>query len=172
MVNYNNSCIFIYLCCNDFSITNIYIGSTTNFNRRKQAHKFNCHNSNSKEYENYKYQFINNNGGWNNWSMIEIEKVNVSDKRELEKKEREHIEMYKASLNKRVPTRTNKEYYESNKDMKKKYQGEYIKLNKDKLRQKINCNCGVNYLYTHKARHFKLNTFIIIQIINFFNLIF
>ena len=86
MVNYNNSTIY-KLCCKDISIKEIYIGSTTNFNRRKQQHKSNCNNSDYNVY-----QFIRNNGNWQNWSMIEIENINVNNKRKLETKEREYIE--------------------------------------------------------------------------------
>ena len=57
MVNYNNSIIY-KLCCKDTNITDIYVGSTTNFYRRKQDHKQQCNNTNSKEYNKNAYQFI------------------------------------------------------------------------------------------------------------------
>ena len=57
MVNYNNSMIY-KLCCKDLSITDVYVGSTTNFTRRKTQHR---HNSNSspkyKEYDYKVYKF-------------------------------------------------------------------------------------------------------------------
>ena len=71
LINYNN--IIIYkLCCKDPLITDIYIGSTTNFTKRKAAHKSNCNNENCKEYKFYVYEFIRDNGNWTNWDMIEI----------------------------------------------------------------------------------------------------
>ena len=45
MVNYNKSMIY-KICCNDLKIKEIYIGSTTNFTKRKQTHKSYCNNIN------------------------------------------------------------------------------------------------------------------------------
>ena len=57
MVKYNESMIY-KLCCKDTDITDIYLGSTTNFRCRKNQHKSQCHNINAKGY-NYKvYKFI------------------------------------------------------------------------------------------------------------------
>ena len=36
------------LCCKNPEITNIYVGSTKNFTRRKHQHKNNCINENAK----------------------------------------------------------------------------------------------------------------------------
>ena len=71
MPDYNNG--FIYkLCCKDVNIKEIYVGSSTNYKQRKQSHKSDCTNENSKRYNSCAYQFIRDNGGWDNWSMIEI----------------------------------------------------------------------------------------------------
>ena len=86
-INYSNSIIY-KICCKDTSITDIYIGSTTNFTRRKCDHKKCCNNSNLRSYNYNIYKFIRANGNWDNWDMVEIEKVNASDKRDLHKKER------------------------------------------------------------------------------------
>ena len=75
MVKYNQSIIY-KLCCKDPSITDIYIGSTTRFARRKSQHKSICNNTdtNNQSYNFYVYQFIRENNGFSNWDMIEIEK--------------------------------------------------------------------------------------------------
>lgn len=112
MVNYQNSSIY-KICCNDVSITDIYIGSTTNFTRRKQEHK---KNTNGDFCNIYVYQFIRENNGWNNWNMIEIEKYEATDKKHLESRERYWIETLKSTLNKCIPTRTHKEYRDENKE--------------------------------------------------------
>ena len=92
MVNYQNSSIY-KICCNDVSITDIYIGSTTNFTRRKQEHKKNING----DYCNmYLYKFIRDHGGWNNWNMILVEAYNATDKRNLETRERHFIETLKS----------------------------------------------------------------------------
>ena len=160
-IDYSKSLIY-KLCCNDFNITDIYIGSTTNFTNRKSQHKRNCNNENSKEYNKKAYYFIRNNGGWNNWDMVLIENnLNITTKLQLHSKEREWIEKLKPSLNKCIPTRTQKEWYDDNKEVikqrKKEYYNdnkeiinekkkEYYNNNKDiineKLKQKITCDCG------------------------------
>jgi len=48
MVNYEKSTIY-KIVCKDVNIKDCYVGSTTNFNRRKQEHKYNCNNVNSKK---------------------------------------------------------------------------------------------------------------------------
>jgi len=45
----------------------IYIGSTTNFNNRRSAHKSHTKLSKSKLYET-----IRTHGGWESWKMIKI----------------------------------------------------------------------------------------------------
>ena len=45
----------------------INIGSTKDFNMRKGAHKTICHKSDIKLY-----QYIRENGGWDNFEMLEI----------------------------------------------------------------------------------------------------
>ena len=112
--DYSKACIY-KLCCKDPNIKDIYIGSTTNFTKRKSGHKTCCNNPEQKQNHSYVYKFIRDNENWENWSMIEIEKVQVQDKRELEMKEREYIEKYKATLNKFIPCRTPQEYYKANK---------------------------------------------------------
>ena len=105
------------LCCNDTAIKDIYIGSTTNFKSRKMTHK-----SAYKTKPQYGvYTFVRENGGWDNWSMIEIEKFACNDKRELETRERYWLEHLGATLNKVIPTRSKKEYDRDNADKIKKY---------------------------------------------------
>ena len=64
MPNYENGLIY-KLCCKDANITDIYVGSTTNFKQRKKEHKADCHNENNKNYNRPVYKFIRENGG--NW---------------------------------------------------------------------------------------------------------
>lgn len=130
MTKYDQSIIY-KLCCKDTNITDIYVGSTTAFKNRKYQHKRSCNNEKGKNY-NYKvYIFIRDNGGFDNWDMIEIEKYKATDKRDLEKRERYYIESLKSSLNKNIPTRTIKEYQLNNKDKIK----EYRENNKDKIKE-------------------------------------
>lgn len=173
MVNYSESSIY-KLCCRDVNVKEIYVGSTVNFIRRKHSHKNCCNNENNKDYNTYVYQFIRDNGGFNNFDMIEVERYKAIDKKDLEKRERYWIETLGADLNKIIPTRTIKEWYKDNKEVinekrKEHYQDNkekileyhirYYKKNKEKVKEyreeKITCECGSIINKNHLARHQK-----------------
>ncbi len=142
MVNYNNSYIY-KICCKDTEIKDIYIGSTTNFTRRKCRHKSSCNNENCRDYNFKLYKFIRENGNFQNWDMVLIEEVKCDNKLQLHKIEREYIEKYKSSLNEVIPYITEEErkihkkkYQETNKEKIKKYKKEYNINNKIKLKEK------------------------------------
>lgn len=162
-VNYQNGIIY-KICCKDPSITDVYVGSTTHFIKRKYHHKSACNNENNKDYK--VYQFINNNGGWNNWDMIEIEKYACNDNNELKKKEREYIEGLNATLNCQIPTRTMKEYYEYNKDKIEEYKKvwiennydyhkQYYQNNKEKMNEKMKQWVENNKEYRENVKEYK-----------------
>jgi len=122
----NNIIIYKIFCKNE-EIKDCYIGSTSNFERRKDTHKSCCNNENSRAHNNYKYIFIRENGGWENWDYSIICKCTKEDRYKME---RWYIENEKFSnLNKQIPSRTNKEYYQKNKDKQK----EYREQNKEKI---------------------------------------
>ena len=101
VVNYSK-CVIYKIVCNDLNIKDVYVGNSTDFTKRKSRHKHSCYNSNCKEY-NYKvYQFIRDNGGWTNWSMIEIEKYPCNDGNEARSRERYWAEQFNATLNLRT----------------------------------------------------------------------
>lgn len=77
--DYTNTIIY-KLCCKDPSITDIYIGHTTNFNQRMNHHKNLTNNVNC---DRYIYQIIRSHGGWDNWTMIQIENISCKDEREF-----------------------------------------------------------------------------------------
>jgi hypothetical protein len=105
-VDYSNTIIYkIY--CKDDTITDVYVGHTTNFIQRKYAHKTGCNNLNN----NLKiYNTIRCNGGWENWDMIQIAKYNCKDSTEARIKEQEHYDELKASLNSCPPYVETKKY--------------------------------------------------------------
>ena len=159
---YQNSIIYKLCHQNDLENKNIYVGSTTNFRNRKCQHKTNCNNENNKLYNYFVYQFIRKNGGWDEWQMIPIEVFPCNDKKELQVKERHHIEILKPKLNKQIPTRNKAEYYEDNIEKIKEYQKEYYNdnINKIKEQQKINSeikiicsHCEVKIRKTNLKRH-------------------
>ena len=134
-IDYSKSCIY-KICCKDTSITDCYIGSTTCMRRRKTCHKSNCNNENCKKYNYNVYKFIRDNGGWDNFDMILIEKVNVNDGDELRKEERKWIEKLNSTLNCKIPTRTHYEYNKEYRENNKEYQKEYRENNKDEILEK------------------------------------
>ena len=135
-IDYSRSLIY-KLCCNDTDVKEEYVGSTTDFTKRKNSHKNHCNNPNTKEYRyNLKvYQYIREYGGFENWSMIQIEKFPCESKRELETRERYWIETLESKLNSSIPTRTQKEYYIENADKLKENMKEYRIENADKLKE-------------------------------------
>ena len=153
MPNYQNSMIY-KLCCNDPNITDSYVGSTVNFKCRKSSHKSKCNNQGGPAYNNYKYQFIREHGGFENWSMILIENFPCDTKLELLKRERYWLEELGATLNKLVPSRTpkefkkiynethkkeiteyNKKYHENHKKERSEFRKIYYEKHKDELNE-------------------------------------
>lgn len=182
MVNYNKSIIY-KLCCKDVAVKDEYVGSTTNFQRRKAKHKCSCNNNNNKQY-NYKvYVYIRENGGWDNWDMVEVERYEATDKGNLHSRERYWIETLKSGLNGVIPTRTDKEYYEANKETIQEYRKgwygvnkeavqeykkgwyevnkeaileqrkEYYEANKEAILEKVTCECGSVVVKQYLTRH-------------------
>ena len=107
VVDYSNTIIY-KISCNNQDITDIYVGHTTNFIKRKYQHKTCCNNLNNKLKI---YKIIRENGGWNNWDMVEIAKYNCKDHTEARIKELEHYEELKASLNSIPPYTYKKQYF-------------------------------------------------------------
>lgn len=98
IMNYENT--FIYkICCKDVTITEVYVGHTTNFKQRKSGHKLNCNNEKNKNYNCFVYKFIREHGGWYNWDMVLIENINCKCRLEALQQERYYVEILNASLN-------------------------------------------------------------------------
>ncbi len=147
---------FVYkLCCIDPEIKEIYIGSTKNLRVRKGQHKYSCNNEDDNNYNCNVYHFIRANGGFSNFDIIQLERVEFNTKYELHARERYYIELLKATLNKIVPTRTDKEYYEANKEQIKENNKINYEENKEFYNKKTDCECGGTYNYTNKTRHIK-----------------
>ena len=136
MPKYENSIIYKLKHNEDYDEINIYIGSTTNFKHRKNQHKNACNKANLKFYNMSLYKFIRENGGWNEWVMIPIEEYGCNSKNELEMRERYHIDLLRPVLNKVIPTRTHKEYYQDNKEIIAKKKKNHYENNKEKIAEK------------------------------------
>jgi hypothetical protein len=148
-IDYSKTIIY-KIVCNDLNICDVYVGSTTDFIRRKGQHKQCCNSEKSKKYNRKVYQTIRTNGGWDNFTMVEIEKYPCIDSNEARTRERHYYELLNASLNMFYPIRSGKEYYEDNKEKIldqckhyreankehiKDYQKKYTEYNKEKNRE-------------------------------------
>ena len=108
--DYNKTVIY-KIVCKDESITDVYVGSTTNFNSRKSGHK-----SNSKIFKRFNalkhrklYITIDKNGGWENWEMIELESHPCANETEALTRESYWYDILKANLNSFKPIKSNEE---------------------------------------------------------------
>ena len=124
--------IIYKITCKDETIKECYIGQTSNFIKRMNTHKNACKNINHHNYKYKLYSFIRNHLGWENWNMIEIEKFEHNYILEARNREKYYINLY-GTLNKQIPTRTVKEYYQVNKEKFKKY----YQVNKEKRKEYI-----------------------------------
>ena len=154
---YNNSKIYKLVSPHS---NNIYIGSTC---KKYLSQRLASHKSDYKEWLK-----DNNNGYVSSYELFElgdveiilIESVNCNTKDELLKKEREYIEKYKDIIvNKLIPSRTIKQFYEDNKIEIIKKQKKFYEENKDEIKQKqkqiCDCECGSSIRISDKARHLK-----------------
>lgn len=131
-IDYSKTIIYKIYCL-DTNITDIYVGHTTNFRRRKYEHKSICNNENDKAYTFYVYQFIRQNGGWDNWRMESIEERICKDALEAKRIEGEYILKLKSTLNKLIAGRTEAEYYIDNKEIINEQNRQYYNENKEQI---------------------------------------
>ena len=158
-INYENT-HFYKIVCKDLNIKDTYVGHTTNFKNRKQQHKHTCYNENDKvHYDIYLYQFIRENGGFDNFDMILLNTECCENKLHAQKREREYIEQLNATLNKIKPVRTNDEkqnyhlsYYQNNKDIIKQKAKEYRKDNAETIKQQRQNNYELNKEHIKQVR--------------------
>jgi hypothetical protein len=125
-IDYKKNLIY-KIVCNDLTIPYIFVGSTTDFYRKKQRHKSCCNNNDSS---NHLYVIINDYGGWDNWSMIEIEKFPCNDSNETKAREHYHLQQFKDNLHITTKNKFDKVEYkkvwdEDNKEHVKNYNKSY-----------------------------------------------
>jgi hypothetical protein len=152
--NYQNTVIY-KIVCNDLNIKDLYIGSTVNFKNRKSHHKLSCYYESNNYSYNYKiYKIIRDNGGWDNWTMLEVEKYPCNDNNEARARERYWFEQLQATMNVALPIidaedtkkymkdyniknqehikELKKIYSEKNKEQNIEYRKKYYQENKEK----------------------------------------
>jgi len=101
---YSNT-IMYKIICNNEAIKDIYIGSTINLAKRIATHKSLCIGGSKNRGSQYKlYDTINQNGGWLNWSVIEIEKYPCHSAGEARYREQHWYEILNPTLNSQYPS--------------------------------------------------------------------
>ena len=97
---------------------------------------------------------IRENGGWDMFKMIEVEKYPCNDKREAERRENEVMKELKANMNtnrcfltEEDSKKLKKEYYKRNKPKILEYKKEYRENNKPKIQEK-----NKEYRESHKTK--------------------
>jgi hypothetical protein len=175
-IDYLNTIIY-KIVCNELSVIDIYVGHTTDFIKRKYSHKTRCNNIDDKRHFLKLYKYMRDNGGWDNFTMIEIEKYPCKDGNEARARERYWLETLSSSLNISIPHRTRQEtshaHYEKNKEkiihyntvIRKDYHDNYYIENKDEIRKrskenyekrkldKFTCECGITLSVICKPKH-------------------
>lgn len=140
MANYNESRVY-KIWCNLSGIDEIYVGSSVNFVARCLLHRSDCNNINSPRYDNKLYNYIRNNGGFENFNIHVLEIFPCKNYIELHQREQKWIDELKPTLN-------NNKSYQTNEDFKN-YMNKYM----SKI---IYCNkCNKKSTIGHISRHKK-----------------
>lgn len=167
--------IIYKLCCDDTDL--FYVGSTRNMAERRRCHKGCCNNPNSPAYNQKKYQNIREFGGFENWRLVPIEKMeNVSRFQAECREEVVRVELNalmnsrKASCGGMTEQEYRREYRKEHRDYYNEYNAEYRQQNREyfenyqkenreelyrKQQEKFDCDCGGKYTRNHKNQHFK-----------------
>lgn len=140
-MDYSHTIIY-KICCKDTNIKDTYVGHTTNFTQRKNHHKTTLNDESCKRKV---YECIRTNGGWDNWSMIQIEDYKCTNKREAEMRERYWMETLKSSLNcnnpytiyTENPAKYKQDWYEENKVTILEKAKERYEENKEVILEKV-----------------------------------
>jgi len=145
-MGYNNSIIY-KIICKDNNITDFYIGSTINIQTRINRHKSYCLNGKDIKL----YNFIRENGGWDNWKYQIIKNYNCNDRNELRIEEQRVINELKSTLN-------DINSYITDDKRKETAHINYMNrrervLNDNKI--KITCDCGRVINKNEKSPHLK-----------------
>jgi hypothetical protein len=167
MVNYQETVMY-QITCNKNNVTDVYVGHCTKFKRRQNEHKYACTNVNAKSYNVKVYDFIRNNGNWENWTMSEIEKFPCQSRVEASVRERYWTETLKATLNDQIPNRSSNEAdtirRKQNPDRYKQYAKQSYKKRAEQInlkrKLKFKCCCGKTCRKSDKKRHYQSFTHI------------
>ena len=141
MPNYSKT--IIYKLINYDHPDLVYVGSTTDFTKRKAQHKRLTNSDNQSKV----YQNIRENGGWQCWHMIKICDFPCSTATDARQEEDRQMMELKANLNSRKAYTSDeerrnqqKQYRETNRDQLNEKQKQYRETNKEKIKQYYDTN--------------------------------
>ena len=93
MSNKYDNTVFYKIVCKDEHIKDLYVGHTTDFNKRARQHKNNCCRANYNSYNLNVYKFIRAYGGFDNFNIVIIEESSCEKKRDAEQHEGYFVNM-------------------------------------------------------------------------------
>lgn len=132
---------FYKISCKDPEITEVYVGSTNNYENRKMLHKYYC-DRNVMSF----HRFINDHGGWENWEMSVLEQRECVDVKSLRVFERGWVKLFKAVYTSGMTWEEDNYIFKEEAERKKR---------KERLSSKITCECGIEHRIDGKLRHLK-----------------
>lgn len=138
-----------------FQTDKVYVGSTC---QTYLSNRFAGHRRDYKAFQQGKLRYITSFEllKYTDCDLVLIENYSCGSQAELHARERYWIETLDC-VNKVIPTRTDKEYQQT--DKARAYQKGYRENNKDqikeKLKSKITCECGSIFRYSDRGAHLK-----------------
>ena len=123
-INYSNISIYKIQHVNDETL--LYVGQTTDFTKRKSAHKSRA--TKSKMNDCKLYSMIRDNGGWDMFNMIEVKKFPCTNKKEAEAEEDRVMRELKATLNSNSSENGDHTFKSSNQEFQERIRKEYAPL--------------------------------------------
>ena len=135
-------CVMYQIKCNDPEVDHVYVGHTTDFTKRKSKHK-----TDSKSSDRKLYRTIRENGGWDNFKMLQVETFPCNNKREAEAREDQLMTALKANMNQIRAFMTaeqicerKKQYREANKEQLAERRKQHYQANKECSKQHYEAN--------------------------------
>jgi hypothetical protein len=149
-IDYSKGLIYTIIHVNNTSLN--YVGSTTDFTKRKSSHKQDCKSSQIKLYV-----MIRDNGNWDMFKMMPYKEFPCNSSTELRIEE----ERCRIELNATLNTFRCHITEEQTKEIKIKEITLYRIENKEQIREKCKikytCECGITCNVNNKSRHIKSN---------------
>jgi hypothetical protein len=130
-IDYSKTVMYKLRHITDINDTEVYIGHTTNFSKRKAQHRINCNCITNDAYNTKKYQIIRSKGGWGEWEMQPIESYPCANKIEACIREEYWRNHYNAQLNALKAHTTEQERKEALKEFAKVYNPVYYQEHKE-----------------------------------------